>query len=284
MQELDARAKSLLAALKADSRSGATQLALNTLNQLLSYLDEVEPEGETFLRLLAELRAARPSMIVIGNALAMIEQRLSSDVQVALQAVMDIRDQLENATGTIARQALDLLPESPVILTHSASSAVLALFRNMAEQRQAFSVICTQSSPGFEGHSLARALNELAIPVILITDAQMGLFVPQADLVITGCDTWLSNGHFINKSGTHLLALAAHAAGKPLWVLADSFRNSDADPGSVELEEMPAEELNAPPGDWITPRNIYFERVPHALVSKRISELGVFSCPAEPRR
>ena len=68
MQELDARAKSLLAALKADSRSGATQLAMNTLDQLLSYLDEVEPEGETFLRLLAELRAARPSMIVIGNA------------------------------------------------------------------------------------------------------------------------------------------------------------------------------------------------------------------------
>lgn len=284
MQELDARAKSLLAALKADSRSGATQLALNTLDQLLSYLDEVEPEGETFLRLLAELRAARPSMIVIGNALAMIEQRLSSDVQVARQAVMDIRDQLENATGTIARHAIDLLPGSPVILTHSASSAVLALFRNMAEQRQAFSVICTQSSPGFEGHSLAQALNELAIPVTLITDAQMGLFVPQADLVITGCDTWLSNGHFINKSGTHLLALAAHAAGKPLWVLADSFRNSDAEPGSVELEEMPAEELNAPAGEWITTRNIYFERVPHALVSKRISELGVFSCPAEPRR
>ena len=68
MQELDARAKSLLAALKADSRSGATQLAMNTLDQLLSYLDEVEPEGETFLRLLAELRAARPSMIAIGNA------------------------------------------------------------------------------------------------------------------------------------------------------------------------------------------------------------------------
>ncbi|WP_227519231.1 hypothetical protein [Marinobacter sp. es.042] len=86
------------------------------------------------------------------------------------------------------------------------------------------------------------------------------------------------------SGGTHLLALAAHAAGKPLWVLADSFRNSDADPGSVELEEVPAEELNAPAGEWITPRNIYFERVPHALVSKRISELGVFSCPAEPRR
>ncbi|MEQ5816337.1 initiation factor 2B [Marinobacter sp. NFXS11] len=284
MQELDERAESLLAGLQTDFQSGATQLALNTLNQLLSYLDDVEPEGETFLRLLAELRAARPSMIVIGNALSMIEEQLATDPQVARQAVIQTRDQLANATRTIARHASDHLPGAPVILTHSASSAVLALFRIMAEQGQTFSVICTQSSPGFEGHSLARALNELAIPIILITDAQMGLFVPQADLVITGCDTWLTDGHFINKSGTYLLALAAHDARKPLWVLADSFRNSDAEPGSVELEEMPAEELNAPAGDWITPRNIYFERVPHTLVSKRISELGVFSCPAEPRR
>ena len=152
------------------------------------------------------------------------------------------------------------------------------------EHNQPFSVICTQSSPGFEGHSLALALNELSIPVTLITDAQMGLFVPQADVVITGCDTWLADGCFINKSGTHLLALAARAAEKPFWVLADSFRNSDVDSGSVELEEMPGEELKAPEGDWITPRNVYFERVPQSLVSQRISEQGVFSCPAGPRR
>jgi translation initiation factor eIF-2B subunit delta len=112
----------------------------------------------------------------------------------------------------------------------------------------------------------------------------MGLFVSEADVVITGCDTWLTDGYFINKSGTHLLALAARAANKPLWVLADSFRESDTDSGSVELEELPVAELNAPEGEWITPRNVYFELVPHSLVSQRISEQGVFSCPAGPRR
>lgn len=284
MRELDERAQSLLAELREDLQSGATQLALNTLDRLISYLDEVEPDGETLLELLAELRAARPSMIVIGNALSMIAERLTSDSRGARQVVIDTRDQLENATMEIARHARDHLPRNPVILTHSASSAVLTLFRSMTERHQSFSVICTQSSPGLEGHTLAQALNELSIPVTLITDAQMGLFVSQADVVITGCDTWLTDGYFINKSGTHLLALAAHEAGKPFWVLADSFRNSDTAPGSVELEEMPSEELNAPAGDWITPRNIYFELVPQTLVSKRISELGVFSCPAGPRR
>jgi len=284
MPELDARARSLIAGLKEDLQSGATQLALNTLDELLSYLDEVRPDVETLSGLLAELRAARPSMIVIGNAMAMIEQRLAGNPHNARQALLDTRDQLQNATSTISRYAREHLPENPVIMTHSASSVVLALFRAMVEDQKSFSVICTQSSPGLEGHSLALALDRLSVPVTLITDAQMALFAPEADIVITGCDTWLTDGYFINKSGTHLLALAARAVGKPFWVLADSFRNSDVDCGSVELEEMPIDELNAPQGAWITPRNLYFESVPHSLVSQRISEQGVFSCPAGPRR
>jgi translation initiation factor 2B subunit (eIF-2B alpha/beta/delta family) len=284
MHELDSRARTVLAGVREDLQSGATQLALNTLDELLSYLDEVRPDVETLSRLMAELRAARPSMIVIGNALGMIEQRLARDPHAARQAILDTRDQLQNASTVISRHAREHLPKAPVIMTHSASSVVLALFRSMAKNHQAFSVICTQSSPGFEGHSLARALDDLSVPVTLITDAQMGLFVSGADVVITGCDTWLADGYFINKSGTHLLALAARAADKPLWVLADSFRNSGADSGSVELEEMPVDELNAPEGEWITPRNVYFELVPHSLVSQRISEQGVFSCPAGPRQ
>lgn len=283
MGELDAKARALLAGVNEDHQSGATQLALNTLGELLSYLEEVRPETETLSRLLAELRAARPSMIVIGNALARIEQRLEQDPDNARQAVLDTRSQLENATATIALYARRGLEDSPVIMTHSASSMVLTLFRELVHAGQPFSVICTQSSPGLEGHSLARTLNDLAVPVTLITDAQMGLFVSKADVVITGCDTWLTDGYFINKSGTHLLALAAKAAGKPFWVLADSFRNSDADHRSVHLEEMPVAELNAPEGDWITPRNVYFELVPQTLASERISEQGVFSCPAGPR-
>ncbi|MBL3823650.1 MULTISPECIES: translation initiation factor eIF-2B [unclassified Marinobacter] len=284
MQGLDFRARTILAGVREDFQSGATQLALNTLDELLSYLDDTKPGVEALYRLLAELRAARPSMIVIGNALGMIEQRLASDPHAARQAVLDTRDQLQNATTSISRHAREHLPKAPVIMTHSASSVVLALFRSMAENQQSFSVICTQSSPGFEGHSLARALDNLSVPVTLITDAQMGLFISGADVVITGCDTWLDDGYFINKSGTLLLALAAKAANKPFWVLADSFRQSDADSASVELEEMPVNELNAPEGEWITPRNVYFELVPHSLVSQRISEQGVFSCPAGPRR
>lgn len=284
MQELDRRARMLLTGVREDHQSGATQLARRILHQLLAYVDESTPSAAALAHLIEELRTARPSMVVIGNSLELVRQRWAEAPEQRRQPILEALRQLGSASAEIVRHARARLPANPVIMTHSASSVALALFRQMAEAGQPFAVICTQSSPGFEGHNLARALNDLAIPVTLITDAQMGLFVDKADVIITGCDTWLADGHFINKSGTRLLALAAKAAAKPFWVLADSFRNSDSSHTSVNLEEMPVSELNGPQGTWITPRNIYFETIPEQLVSVRISEQGVFSCPAGPRR
>ncbi|WP_269079116.1 eIF2B alpha/beta/delta subunit family protein [Marinobacter similis] len=110
----------------------------------------------------------------------------------------------------------------------------------------------------------------------------MGVFIATADLVLTGCDSWLTDGHFVNKSGTRLLALAARERSVPFWVLADSFRDSTESSDRVVLEELPAEQLGAPKGQLITVRNIYFETIPHHLVTGRISEQGVFSYPAAP--
>lgn len=284
MAQLDERAQAILTGVRQDYQSGATQLALRTLTELLAYLDHERPEDHRLARLIGELRAARPSMIVISNALDLVSKRWTKEPGQPRQAVARVLAQLESASATIAGHARGQLPDNAVVMTHSASSVVLALFRQMADAGRPFSVTCTQSSPGFEGHTLARTLNDLAIPVTLITDAQMGLFVGRADVVISGCDAWLADDYFVNKSGTRLLALAARDAGKPFLVLADSFRNSDARHHSVSLEEMPAAELAAPEGRYISPRNVYFETVPPYLVSARISERGVFSFPAGPPR
>ncbi len=283
MPGFDDRATALLNRLRKDCESGATKLALTTLEGLAAYVQEVKPAPVDLAHLLTELRNARPSMIVIGNALARVESRLSSG-ETPLAATRQVTGELENASAAIARHARQQIAANAVIMTHSASSVVLELFRLLAREHHGFSVTCTQSSPGFEGHQLARTLNDMGVPVTLITDAQMGLFVPHADVVITGCDTWLADHHFINKSGTRLLALAAHAHNKPFWVLGDSFRHSDQTSDDVTLEEMPACELNGPEGAWITPRNIYFETVPESLVTGRVNEQGVFSFPGSPRR
>ncbi|EMP54628.1 initiation factor 2B related protein [Marinobacter santoriniensis NKSG1] len=280
---MDAQAEALLSALKNDHQSGATKLALRTLRDLADYLDKVGPSIPENEALLTALKHARPSMVVIGNAIGKVETRLRAQPERPGEAVRSVLQQLEQATNGILDHALAKIPDGAVIMTHSASSVVLALFRRLAREKRPVSVICTQSSPGQEGHGLARELDELAVPVTLITDAQMALFVGRADLVITGCDCWLADHHFINKAGTRLLALAARERGVPFWVLADSFRDSPETSRTVTLEEMPGEELQAPEGSCITPRNIYFETVPESLVSGRISEQGVSLFPAGAR-
>lgn len=283
MAGFDDSAKKLLNRLRDDHESGATELALNTLRELAACVEATDPAAEELEGLLAELRKARPSMIVIGNAMARVESALE-DGDTPLASVDQVTRELENASTAIAEHARQQIPANAVIMTHSASSAVLGLFRLLAREQHRFCVICTQSSPGMEGHQLALALDDLGVPVTLITDAQMALFVPRADVVVSGCDTWLADGHFINKSGTRLLALAACAHQKPFWVLGDSFRHSDQANADVSLEEMPASELHAPAGDWITPRNIYFETIPESLVTGRINEQGVFSFADSPRQ
>lgn len=82
---------------------------------------------------------------------------------------------------------------------------------------------------------------------------QAGLFVGQADLVLLGADA-VSATAAVNKSGSYLLALAAQAAGVPVYVAADTSKLSPgplfslAHPRGVaeeEHEEKEAEEVTA---------------------------------------
>lgn len=283
---MDPRRQKIIKAIRTDYQSGAAQLATRALQLVQDWLESGTVSGEEVEQLLDELTRARPSMVALENAMVRCRQhfpRWSDPGNVSRQAlpiVHEVLDQLASVNQRVAAQAMDLIPENATVLTHSRSSQVLGLFRALAEQHRPFSVICTQSSPGNEGFTLAQELNDLAVPVTVITDAQMGLFVGEADLILCGCDTWLSDGYFLNKSGTGLLAFAAADKSKPFWVLADSFKDSQADSKNIKLEEMAGDELGGPSGDHITLRNIYFEPVPVSLITGRVSEQGVFSFPA----
>ncbi|MEO9523391.1 translation initiation factor eIF-2B [Marinobacter alexandrii] len=279
MARLDSPAQALLDTLHADHQSGATELALKTLRNLADYVRLQRPKPALLTDLVNKLRDARPSMVVIASAMIRVQERLQAKDGEPVAAIEAVYRELTDATDALINHARSQIPEGAVIMTHSASSVLERLFQRLMEEHVGFSVICTQSSPGHEGHQLANLLNKLGVPVTLITDAQMGVFVATADLVLTGCDSWLTDGHFVNKSGTRLLALAARERSVPFWVLADSFRDSTESSDRVILEELPAQQLGAPKGQWITVRNLYFETIPQHLVTGRISEQGVFSYP-----
>ncbi len=272
----------LVRRLRDDHQSGATQLALNTLFGLREFLEQqADVAADEILELASTLRVTRPSMVPLNNALLRWQQavfpdgRSRPDNRRLLEVLEAIIGHLQDAADRVARHAADLIEPGDVILTHSNSSVVQKLFRELYNRKTAFSVIATLSGPGNEGARLAEALDRLTIPVTLITDAQMGLFMARATVAVCGCDSWLADQHFVNKSGTYLMALAARDQGKPCLVLADSFRNSDQTSRTVQLEEMSGKELNGPRGTFITTRNIYFETVPERLVSGRLTEHGL---------
>lgn len=282
------QAQDLVDQIRQDQNSGATQLAISALQSVRDWLGHGPRTGLELETLLSTLQAARPSMVPLANAITRCQQQFGpwqvpEDVAAQAEPVIhSVLSKLHSASESVAQHAAALIPPGATLLTHSRSSQVIALMQRLAQRAQPFSVICSQSSPGNEGFTLARELDALGVPVTLITDAQLGLFAAKADMVISGCDTWLADGYFVNKSGTYLMALAARDQGIPLWVLADSFKDSHHTQQSVTLEEMPAQELGGPTGPHIEIRNIYFETVPVRLITGRVSEQGAFSYPVGP--
>lgn len=157
MPGFDDRARELISGLREDTESGATALALKTLEDLAACIAATRPDANDLAHLFDELRAARPSMIVIGNSIARIESRLANEAS-PLAVVRQVASELENASAAIARHASRQIPADAVVMTHSASSVVIELFHLLARRKRNFSVICTQSSPGMEGHTLATTL------------------------------------------------------------------------------------------------------------------------------
>ncbi len=274
------RFDTILTDLKNNRESGATSLALVTLSALEDYLDEQPVHSAEKIRTLCDdLTAARPSMIALGNALQRWQRRIEvAEIdfkQQYLTQLVAVYQQLADASEQVAAHAANLLKPGMTVLTHSRSSQVMTLFEQALEQHQDFKVIITISAPGNEGLLVASQLNRLGISVTLITDAEMGLVMPDVDINLSGCDSWLTDHHFVNKTGTLLQALAAQHFGKPFWVLADSFKNSHQTSDQVTLEAMPADELPLPEGDRIAAKNVYFETISTRLVTGRVDEHGL---------
>jgi len=268
--------------LQHDHQSGASEMAIKTLSQLHDFLQQADTRSAAELAVIvSELSQIRPSMHALSNALKrwldqVVPISFNSEFRVNyLKQLADIRVSLLQASDNVVRHACQLIQPGQTILTHSRSSQILALFTALKQQQISFHAVTTISAPGNEGFLVAEQLNQWQIPVTVITDAQLALIMPDVDINLSGCDSWLADHCFVNKSGTYLQALAAKDFHKPFWVLADSFKNSDESSENVILETMPADELGCPAGEFIQPINQYFEIIPDRLISGRVDENGL---------
>jgi len=276
-----------LAELAADRKQGASELARRCL-EALSGSARYAPatDSDELLALLKHrcgaLSGSRPSMAPIRNLL--VEWRLDLDSRTGL-SLQALREAAGNAADDLIRRsgqavektvahAVEHIGDGKRIITHSLSSTVLGVFEQLKDRK--VQAVITESRPLNEGYLLASRLAEWEIPTELITEAQMGLAVAQADLALVGADSLLPDGSLVNKAGTYLLALAAWEGGVPFWVCCESFKRIRERGWEVELEEMDATELSAPYLPETRIRNVYFDITPARLISLWIDEKGIY--------
>ena len=286
---MESKAQAILDFVVQDRLHGANSLAREMLLRIENWVHELDSLFLTELDELAQaLTTCRPSMAPIGNCADRWHQQLqtlepSVDVKAAvLEELGKVRTALLSANQSIAEHCRALISseagsnkEPLCIFTHSYSSAVETLMESLVASALPFRVVMTTSYPGFEGQNFAAKLNDLKIETTLIPDTQAAILLPECDYVILGADMLLEDRHVINKCGTYLIAAAAKELHKPLWFLADTFKHSHLKRPAITLEEMDVSELNAPSGDYIQVRNIYFEAVPSNLYTGWIDEQGV---------
>ncbi len=277
--------RDFLKQLTEDRVHGASELSRQCLQIAAdSALHGPARDPASLLSLLEErglqMAAQRPSVAPLVNLLARWRLQVSELKDMALddarwqaaQLAIDLMQLSRNAVRDVAAHARELVGEQKTVLTHSASSTVLEVFHQLKES--GVRAIVTESRPLQLGHRMLAKLSEWAIPTTLITEAQMGLFVRQADCVLVGADSLMPDGTVINNAGTYLLALAAHDQGVPFYVCCESFKRRGPDMGQPVLDEGGGAILGAPDLPHVTAANVCFDLTPAWLVTAWITEQG----------
>ncbi len=260
--------------IRSDSQSSARRLALTALEALKSVGPECD--GEELRDTCRHLALARPMNATVENAVAWAWSRylITND---CVKAVDETIEAIETAPEEMSIAARKAIPTGTV-MTHSYSSTIIELLERVKPRR----VIVTEARPFGDGVRVAKKLVHAGISTTLITEAQMALFVHEADAVVVGADTILPEGDFINKIGTRLLALAARDAEVPFYSAAETLKvAAPSEPLPFAPEEGKSKEICSE--KWLEVRNVYYEVTPARLVTSYISEHGLLD-PADVTR
>lgn len=201
---------------------------------------------EWVLSELDRLTDANPSLVELRSAIA---ERAQSQAEEARQAA-----------HRAARNAADVLATDSAVFTASLSQTVLSALR-LASRAGKLRAILAAESRHPDGHrygaDLASALADDDIPAVVIPDAAIAERISDATVVWLGADSIFSDGSILNGTPSLALAEAAHRAGRPVAVIAESAK---FDP-------------------WTAPENVAtspgFDRIPAHLVETIVTERGI---------
>jgi translation initiation factor 2B subunit (eIF-2B alpha/beta/delta family) len=270
-----------------DRRHGAAQLASSAIRVLMAICQRSEPTDLKELTLTIKqtalaLTQARPSMAPIRNWSLVFAHRFlekinagSSIREAKRQGVLLGRELLALQQEFIHQQveaARTIIRNHKSVVTLSYSSTVESILRHGLPPD--CRVVIAESRPLMEGRLLFKNLSDDVTELRMITDAQLGLAIPDADLVLVGADAVLRDLSVVNKTGTYLAALVAHAHGRDFLVAADTYKiNATMDSHNCFLESKSGREVWARQEKHCD--NVYFDITPSQLITGFVSEVGI---------
>jgi translation initiation factor 2B subunit (eIF-2B alpha/beta/delta family) len=290
MIQSEATYKQMLKEIREDHVSGASELSRKAASAfiLFSSQHKAASNEEYFQNLLTlgvNLISAQPHMASIFNLINSIlysveELLFTLSLEELAEFTKEKAEEFNynslSSVQLIAQHGEKLIENGSRVLTFSASGSILSILKKAKEGGKSFEVIVCESRPKMEGQLLARFLGNAKIPVTLIADAAMGVFVPKADLLLVGADS-ISETSFVNKIGTLCICLLSKEYLVPLYVACErsKFISTDWLPKSFsqgDPKEILDEELVG-----VKVENPYFEKIPLLLCQQVITNEGFFS-------
>ncbi|TAL46903.1 hypothetical protein EPN87_04095 [archaeon] len=247
--------------LRSDDKSGASELTQRSVAVLKELAESFEGDDKgEFIHYVSKwgstLAGLHPHMSAIrccigGIVYGLNEHREYADVFGLRHFVYTfaddfIRDSNDNVKK-IARNACEIIGDNKykVLLTHSRSSTVREVFRQLIKIGYSVEFIVTESRgrvtrPGEEtsypfGLQTSEDLKSMGIVHKVVPDILAGHYARKTDASIVGADSILGDGGLVNSAGTYHIALAAHDANKPFYVACEtlkfdpSYNQSNAD-------------------------------------------------------
>jgi ribose 1,5-bisphosphate isomerase len=265
-----------IAAVKA-IQTQAEQTKAKTKTQFLSELKEAQTIF-TASRETEPLMRNAISWIIIQAQTSNSEKVEALSQNVIANASQFLKD-LEDSKEQIAEIGAKRIRDNSVVFTHCHSSTVTRLLAKAKADGKNFKVICTETRPAFQGRITAKELVDLGIETTFVVDSAARNFMGEVDVVIVGADAITSEGNVVNKIGSSGIAVLAHEARVPFYVVSELLK---FDPTTLQGECEKIEQRN-PIEIWceapqkLTVRNPAFDVTPSRYIHGIICEEGVIT-------
>lgn len=251
---------------------GATDVALEAVRALENV------EGEELEEATQYLEGSRPTEPMMRNGLKYIQSKFQEGKEIK-KAVEEFEDLVDKSIEKITQNGAEFLPEDATVITHCHSGLVENILTEAYNQGKLKEVIATETRPKYQGRTTARNLAEKDIPVTIVVDSARREMVEKADVALVGADVITSDGHIINKVGTHELSLAIEETDKEFIVASELLKT---DPMTLkgkreEIEQRPPEEVWENPPEGVNVLNLAFDSTPPDHVDYVVTEEGIIN-------